>query len=77
MENVWVGNCWVRVDIVLDYNRLFEISKISIVYRLCLFRYFKFWLWNYLLVYFKFGLKVCFCFCVIVFKYFVDKNINY
>lgn len=47
MENVWVENCWVRVDIVLDYNRLFEISKISIVYRLCLFRDFKFWLWNY------------------------------
>lgn len=30
MENVGEENCWVRVDIVLDYNRWFEISKISI-----------------------------------------------
>lgn len=76
-ENVRAENCWVRADTVLDHNRLFEISKISIAYRLRLLRDSKLWLRNYQLVNFKPGLKVHFRFCVTVFKYSVDKNINY
>lgn len=76
-ENVRAENCWVRADTVLDHNRLFEISKISIAYRLRLLRDSKLWLRNYQLVNFKPGLKVHFRFCVTVFKYSVDKIINY